>query len=151
VDLVLWRHAEPTDGARDEERILTEHGREQAHRVGTWLRQRLPEGFEVVTSPLARARQTASHLSDKAKVEPRVGSGVTAESLLDAVFWPHGDGCVVVVAHQPTLGQTAALLLTGRERGITVRKGAAWWFRSSGSGSLSGAKLLAVIDPDHLF
>ena len=51
-------------------------------------------------------------------------------ALLAAVNWPDGDKqrAVVVVGHQPTLGRTAALLLSGAEANWTIKKGALWWF-----------------------
>jgi phosphohistidine phosphatase SixA len=38
------------------------------------------------------------------------------------------DGTVIVVGHQPTLGQLATLLLAGVEADWTIKKGAIWDF-----------------------
>jgi len=50
---------------------------------------------------------------------------------LAAVNWPDGGkekrSATLVVGHQPTLGQTAALLLSGSEANWSVKKGSVWW------------------------
>ena len=62
--------------------------------------------------------------------------------------WPHDDGLVVAVGHQPLMGRTAAALMTGTESGWRVGKGCAWWFRSHDTGGRVQAVLVAVIAPD---
>ena len=44
---------------------------------------------------------------------------------MDLLLWRHA---VLVVGHQPTLGRTAALLLSGNEADWSVKKGSVWWF-----------------------
>jgi phosphohistidine phosphatase len=51
----------------------------------------------------------------------------TPQALLKAAGWPYGEGTVVVVGHQPTLGAAAALALTGAAAAWTFKKGAIWW------------------------
>ena len=55
-----------------------------------------------------------------------------AVSMLAAVDWANGNEnarpAVLVVGHQPTLGRTAALLLSGSEANWTIKKGSMWWF-----------------------
>jgi phosphohistidine phosphatase len=48
--------------------------------------------------------------------------------VLKAAGWPRAGRVVVVVGHQPTLGEVAALLLTGETGALSVKKGAIWWF-----------------------
>jgi phosphohistidine phosphatase len=45
------------------------------------------------------------------------------------VNWPNETGVVLVVGHQPTLGQVVAHLLGLKEADCSVRKGAVWWLR----------------------
>ena len=52
---------------------------------------------------------------------------------------------MVIVGHQPTLGEVAAALL-GAEEGLAIRKGAAWWFAEKGGSVL----LRAVVDAEVL-
>jgi phosphohistidine phosphatase len=51
------------------------------------------------------------------------------DELLHAVDWPEAAQPVIVVGHQPTLGQAAAKLMTGASATWAVRKGAIWWLR----------------------
>lgn len=152
MDLLLWRHAEAEDGHPDAARRLTHRGREQAERTGEWLAARLPAHVRVLVSPAVRAQQTAQALSDrKFETEPGVGLQARAADLLLAAGWnddPDGrkPGAVLIVGHQPTLGQLASLLLSGTESDCHIKKCAVWWFtRHEGA-----ACLRAVIEPKLL-
>jgi phosphohistidine phosphatase len=50
---------------------------------------------------------------------------------------------VLLVGHQPALGELASLLLTGREAPWTIRKGAVWWLRNRPSEASKDAELRA--------
>jgi phosphohistidine phosphatase len=43
------------------------------------------------------------------------------------VNWPNGKEAVLVVGHQPTLGQVAALLVGGKAQQWEIKKANAWW------------------------
>ena len=58
-----------------------------------------------------------------------------------------GSPPVLVIGHQPTLGQAAALALTGRVEDWTVQKGAIWWLTARDGNE---AMVRAVIAPDLL-
>lgn len=146
MDLVLWRHAEAEQGARDDARELTAKGKRQAKRMAAWLRKRLPPGAKVLASPARRTRQTAACLTRKYKIEKALDTGATAQSVLGAAGWPRRRGAVVVVGHQPTLGQAAALALTGAEADWSIKKGAAVWLAQRNA--RAGVVLRAVISPD---
>ncbi len=130
MQLILWRHAEAEDGQDDLARELTAQGHKQAERVGRWLRKRLPEDFRVIASPALRTRQTAQGLADRFDIVDALAPGASARTVLRAAGWPDAGDVVVVVGHQPTLGQTAALLLAGAERDWSVKRAAAWWFEA---------------------
>ncbi|MDE2360110.1 MAG: histidine phosphatase family protein, partial [Betaproteobacteria bacterium] len=72
------------------------------------------------------------------------------EAILDAANWPDARESVLVVAHQPTLGLVASLLLSGQQAWWSVRKGAVWWFSNRAGDEGSGVVLRAVIGPDYL-
>jgi phosphohistidine phosphatase len=57
---------------------------------------------------------------------------------------------VVVVGHQPTLGEVASILFLGEEGGTAIRKGAIWWFEARATGGKMNAVLRAVLSPDML-
>lgn len=154
MDLILWRHAGAEDGRPDEARPLTARGRKQARGVAKWLAKRLPPRYTLLVSPAVRARETAAPLSERGRVEERVeervGLGARAPGLLEAAGWPEGEGTVVVVGHQPTLGEAAGILLAREAVPLRIRKGALWWFRIQRRGDRWEATLLAVVDPDLL-
>ena len=146
MDLILWRHADAEDGVPDAERKLTAKGEKQAKRVAEWLKEQLPDEYVVLASPARRARQTAQALTKKPEIVDGLGASATPRGVLKAAGWPDRDGFVIVVGHQPTLGQTIALALTGKDEGWSLRKGALWWLRSR-DGEVS---VRAVIGPDLL-
>ncbi|MEW6314458.1 MAG: histidine phosphatase family protein [Pseudomonadota bacterium] len=145
MDLILWRHAEAEDGVPDEARRLTAKGEKQAARMAQWLRQWLPDDYQVLTSPARRARQTAQALCDDFEIVAAIGTGAAPRDLLKASGWPK-NGTVVLVGHQPVLGQTAAWLLSGSEAEWPIKKGAIWWLRQR-DGEIA---LRAVMAPDML-
>lgn len=132
MDLLLWRHADARDareGEPDAERPLTPKGERQAQRMARWLNQHLPEGTRVLVSPTLRTRQTAQALERKFRIVDAIAPDASVESLLGASRWPDGREPVLVIGHQPTLGLTAAYLLSGLAQAWTVRKGGVWWIR----------------------
>ena len=147
MELILWRHADAEDGAPDEERKLTPKGEKQAQRMAAWLKERLPKDAVVLSSTARRARETAQALTRKFETTREIGTGATPQSVLKAAGWPHGDGTVVVVGHQPTLGQAAALAVSGAEAGWSVKKGGVWWLESRDRDDII---VRAVISPDML-
>ena len=131
MDLILWRHAEavePTLALADADRALTPKGHKQAERMARWLNLHLPRAT-VLASPALRTRQTADALGRKARTVDALAPGRGVDELLRAAGWPDAALPVIVVGHQPTLGQVAAHLLTGEDMPWAVRKGAIWWLR----------------------
>jgi len=146
AELLLWRHAEAEDGAPDSERALTAKGLKQARLVGAWLKPRLPKDFLILASPAKRAQQTADALVLPYTTEKRIGVHANPADILTAAGWPRRTGAVVIVGHQPTLGQLAAQLLSGKPADWAVKKGALWWFSRRGDEVI----LRAVLGPDLL-
>ncbi len=154
MELILWRHADAEDGAPDFERKLTRKGEAQAARMARWLKPHLGPRWRVLASPARRARQTAEALGVAFEVSEALDTGTTADALLREIGWPDAGGGVLVVGHQPTLGQVAARLMKGEEGDVSVRKGAAWWFATRKPAGEPGAEretvLKAVMNPDLL-
>jgi len=150
MELILWRHAEAEDRGKDSDadaaRELTKKGRKQAERMAAWLAPRLPKSTRILVSPAIRTLQTVEPLARDFETSEEVGLAATSRSVLRAAGWPRGEGVVLVVGHQPTLGEVAADLL-GAPDGLSVRKGAAWWFSSRGEAE---ALLRAVMDAETL-
>lgn len=148
MDLILWRHAEAEDGFPDEGRSLTERGVRQAEKMASWLKPRLPRNYRLIVSPTKRTRQTADALDANFSTSNAVRPDVSFASLLAETGWPDAKGCVIVVGHQPTLGQVASLLLSGIEGGWSVKKGGIWWFSNRTKRDETQTILRAVISPD---
>jgi len=147
MNLILWRHADAEDGIPDAGRRLTAKGEKQAQRMATWLGKRMPRDARVLVSPARRAQQTAQALTRDYETSEEIGTAADPQALLTAAGWPDGEGTVVVVGHQPTLGQAAALALTGEPDEWSLKKGAIWWLESC---SRDGEEVVvrAVVAPD---
>ncbi|MFA5027664.1 MAG: histidine phosphatase family protein [Candidatus Methylomirabilota bacterium] len=150
MDLILWRHAEAEASLPDANRRLTSKGQKQAKRMAAWLRKRLPDGAVVLTSPARRALETAHALRDTVETREELGTGGSVAALLKAAGWPRGGGTVVVVGHQPTLGEAAAFVLTGRKAAWGLKKGGIIWLLSSRRDGGGGAELYAALPPSLL-
>ena len=147
MELILWRHAEAEDRYPDMERQLTAKGVKQADKMAAFLRSRLPENPRIVVSPAKRTQQTAQALSTNFTIDPILAPGATPQEILDAAGWEEKkEGCVVIVGHQPTLGEVAALLMSNEPDYWSVKKGAVWWFHKGDFETT----LRLVISPDLL-
>lgn len=133
MDLILWRHAEAEDeqpGRDDLARALTPRGEKQAARMAAWLDRHLPEGTRVLSSPALRCEQTVLALGRKYKLREELAPGASVDTVLAAAQWPAAKQAVLVVGHQPVLGETIAHLMGIAGGQCPVRKGGAWWLRT---------------------
>jgi phosphohistidine phosphatase len=161
MDLILWRHAEArelpddTPGAEaDLARPLTPRGERQAQRMAEWLNRFLPESTRILVSPALRARQTADALGRKYRSVASLAPGASHAQALSAARWPDSREPVLLVGHQPTLGQLAAYLMAGPQAldspAWAVRKGAVWWLRHRDREGGAEVVLVAVRTPEKL-
>lgn len=148
MELILWRHAEAEDGPPDLERELTGRGRKQASRMADWLTPRLPPDIRILASPAARTRQTAQALGREYEIDAALAPGASAETVLAAADWPAAPYPVLIVGHQPALGQVALRLLTGGDGDLAVKKAGVWWFQSRERNGRLQVVLRAVAGPD---
>jgi phosphohistidine phosphatase len=150
MELILWRHAEAEDGLDDLARELTPKGRKQSAKMAAWLNARLPGECRILTSPAARARQTAQALERQMETIASLRPGASVQAVLKAAGWPGSDeDWVLIAGHQPDLGAVAAHLL-GAGGSLSVKKAGVWWFSSRGRTPGSELVLRAVITPDLL-
>jgi phosphohistidine phosphatase len=152
MDLIVWRHAEAEDpeGLDDLQRALTPRGEKQAARMGAWLDRVLPEGTRILCSPARRCEQTARALGRKFRVREELAPGAIVAQVLAVAQWPDARQPVLVVGHQPTLGQTVAELLGIADGECPVRKGSAWWLRAREREGGTECVVVAVQSPDVL-
>ena len=151
MELILWRHADAEDAnpGGDAARRLTKKGEKQAERMADWLRPRLEGRWRIVCSPAVRALATLAPLDMSYEIRDSVSTAANAASVLKECGWPDA-GQVLVVGHQPTLGEVAAYLLGGQSGEVSVRKGAILWFATRQRDGRVETLLKAVLDPDML-
>ncbi len=150
MELILWRHAEAAPGDPDAARPLTDHGRAQADQMARWLAPRLPRELRMIVSPARRAQETARALGRSFETIESIAPGVDAAALLAAAQWPDADRPVLIVGHQPTLGEAAARLLEARTATAHMGTGAVWWMRAKSGKGRTGAVLLLALEPEIL-
>lgn len=157
MDLILWRHAEAEDwpegdgqASSDMDRSLTARGEKQAARMAAWLDRQLPEGARIVVSPARRCEQTALALGRKYRLRPEIAPDASPTKLLELVQWPFAKSPVLVIGHQPTLGQTIAQLMGLLESDCPVKKGALWWLRNRDRDGHSQTVVVTVQSPEVL-
>jgi phosphohistidine phosphatase len=150
MELILWRHAEAEMGEPDEGRALTAKGHKQASRMAEWLDHNLPNSCRIMVSPATRAIQTAEALKRKFKIVPDLAPDSTAERILSAAHWPDSREPVLIIGHQPTLGQVASTLLTGSPQDWTIRKGNVWWIVRRERDDTHDHFIRSVMAPDLL-
>ena len=153
MDLILWRHAEAHEAAPGEDdmsRSLTPRGERQAIRMAQWLERQLPEGTRILCSPAKRTEQTAMALGRKYKLSSAITPQSTADMLLAATQWPTSKNTVLVIGHQPTLGEAVSLVLGFQKPECSVKKGSVWWLRSRLRHEGDQSILVTVQAPDML-
>lgn len=137
MHIFLLRHgnAAPvsTSASRsDAERPLTDEGRELLREACHRYAPHLPAPNRIVCSPFLRARQTADILADvigyRGAIEPNpaLEPGARPTSILDQLQGDalEGRDAVVLVGHEPHLGNLLGLLLTGSQQvSLPLQKG----------------------------
>jgi phosphohistidine phosphatase len=109
--LVLVRHAQAGDAASDRDRALTEHGQRQADAVGDELARIGIAPDRVLVSPALRTRQTWERVVAAlgSVPEPEFDERVydnTVDGLFEVIRESdEDDGTLVVVGHNPAVGQ----------------------------------------------
>jgi phosphohistidine phosphatase len=153
MDLILWRHAEaiePEAGQADMTRPLTRRGEKQAAKMAAWLDRQMPDTTRIWVSPARRTEQTAAALGRKFKITEALAPHATVEQLLELAQWPLGTGCVLMIGHQPTLGQTLSQILGLSDTECAVKKGAVWWVRHRERDAEAQTVVVTVQTPEFL-
>lgn len=158
MEIWLLRHAaaeERSSSGRDADRTLTDDGHRRAREVARGLAALEPGISLVLTSPFARARQTAepaaralklgSRLRETAALEP----DADPEDILSEIRGEKA-AAVLLVGHEPHLGSLLGRLVVGRAGfSIPMKKASVARLSWEGSGpaalrALLPARVLAL-------
>jgi phosphohistidine phosphatase len=147
--LWLLRHgeAEPHDARPDDERRLTDRGREQARVAGCALAALKVKIHHAFTSPKVRARDTAAIACEALGVEPiehaALAGGFDADDALELIGAGAPDQRVLVVGHEPDFSQVVHDLTGAR---IDLKKGGIAAVRLDGA----RGELIVLLRPREL-
>jgi phosphohistidine phosphatase len=125
MELFLVRHGEAKSGFEDPTCPLTERGMEEVRRMAAWAAQAGVKVDQIRHSGKMRAEQTAALLAEQLNpargtiavegLRPNDQPAPIAEALRDE------DGSLMLVAHQPFLGNLAGHLLAGETSDKIIR------------------------------
>lgn len=157
ANLILWRHAEAEaigpDGA-DLDRALTKQGRKDAAKMAKWLHQHLPSDVQILCSPAKRCIQTAKALQklnrQAFKVVDFLSIDSNVENIAKEVLSEDNLKTLLLVGHQPNLGQFIARLQGLNDAHCIVKKGAVWWLKQRMIDGALQTYLFTVQHPDYL-
>lgn len=160
ANLILWRHAEAEDISTadvDLHRALTKRGRKDALKMAKWLNAHIPKEVEVLCSPARRCLETADALnkglkgSRKREIEMVDFLGVDSpvEAIIEQVLNEDSSKTLVLVGHQPNLGELVAKLIGMQEFACVIKKGAVWWLRQRLVDGHLQTYLFTVQNPDY--
>ena len=149
LQLWLLRHGEavPHDSKPDDERELTDRGRDQARAAGRSLSALEVEVHLCFTSPKVRARETAELACAELGVDPMVheplGGEFDGRDALELLSGAGGDQRVLIVGHEPDFSQVVYDLSGAR---IDLKKGGVAGLRMDGS----RGELIVLLRPREL-
>lgn len=132
--LYLMRHGIATPrgelGLDDASRALTPEGAEKVRRIGGALQRLKVEVDEIWTSSLLRAQQTAEitagimGITSTLRIVREIEPGGDLQSLIEQLGQKSGLRGIMLVGHEPDMGQLASMLLCGRlDASIRFKKG----------------------------
>lgn len=160
MDLLIIRHAAAQsredfagEGLPDEQRPLTKRGIERMQMAARGLTTLALPIERLITSPAARAVQTANVVTPALEVREaeREGAFSPDAPIGTAIEWlrkqPRIDG-MAVVGHEPTLGQICECLVSGRAQGnMPLKKGGMMLIRFDNAVGYGNGKLVWALPP----
>jgi phosphohistidine phosphatase len=127
--LYVVRHALAEEAAAggDDARHLTDVGRKRTQKAAAGIRALAIELDVILTSPVARAAETAAIIAEAydntpaPRVLDELATGVAPIDAIAALA-PFGrDDSVMIVGHEPQLSALVSILLTGEPDGMHLR------------------------------
>ena len=127
MQLYILRHADAdTEAATDSARTLSAKGEEQARLVAQFCRALGIQPGVIFASPLVRAQQTAKPVGKELRVEITtarwLACGAKPDAILAELAALKNVPAVMLVGHEPDLGNLVAHLLGADGGTIHVRK-----------------------------
>ena len=159
MEILLVRHAiagdrDPAQWPDDRGRPLTREGARKFRSVARVLGKAWKMPDLVLSSPLARAWQTAQILEEtcawpEPEECPSLEPGRTPAETLNAVKKKDGAEHLVLVGHEPQMHEILSLLLGGSAGGVSLemKKGGAALVRFDGAVRAGSATLLWLLPP----
>jgi phosphohistidine phosphatase len=133
MELYLLRHGIAEDRAstgRDQDRALTEEGRQKLHRV---LKRAASAGVSpslIISSPYKRALETAEIAASELKYEGKIlRSGTLIPDSSPPSVWSEvrehrSEPSILLAGHEPLFSSTVAWLLGSTQEMVEFKKGA---------------------------
>jgi phosphohistidine phosphatase len=161
MNLYILRHgiaeeapAEGDDGARK----LTPKGREKMRDAAEGMRNFGLKFDAILTSPLARATETAEIVAaayantPPPQVLPALATGVPGTEVIAALRSFAKLKNVMIVGHEPQLSAIAAIVMTGSPEGamLGLKKGGCIALRVQSRPEKGGSELLWMLTPRQL-
>ena len=154
--LHLLRHVHTGDpdawDGPDAARPLSDKGRDQSERLGTFLAGIRFQTDALITSPKLRAAQTAElvaeHLGVEVEVDDRLGGPIDLDGLKAVLADAQEPERPVIVGHDPDFSELLALLCDAPN--VPMRKGALARIESDRPLHPGGGTLRWLISPDAL-
>lgn len=134
MDIYILRHGKAGiadhGSADDHMRHLTPRGVEEIKVIGEWIRERAIDFSVIASSPLARARETASIVSgilsgsENVQMWEELTPGVPPGAVVQKIKRLTPGSCILLVGHEPQLSSLISLLVCNCPYcDITMKKG----------------------------
>jgi phosphohistidine phosphatase len=158
MKLFFLRHGVAADrelwNGEDSERPLTDDGKKRMAREAKALADLDIEPDVIRTSPLLRAKQTASIVAerlgaaDRLVEDPRLGPDFDVSRLREILQEHAGASCVMLVGHEPNMSETLAQVIGGAR--LDLKKGGLAYVDLPDASAMSG-ELVWLLPPKVLF
>ena len=159
-NIMLWRHADALligGNIRDDlSRPLSKKGLKQAKLMAAWLERHIPKDTIIISSKALRSQQTAVALTNDFILSSGINPGTSLEKVLETIHslsdGNHSASNLMIVGHQPWLGQLAAYLFNPETtaQSLGIKKAALWWFKRTTNLSDHTFDLISVQTPTLL-
>lgn len=156
MKIVLFRHGpagdpDPLRWEHDRDRPLTARGMDRTRAAARGLRSLVDEASILLTSPYIRALGTAHILAEVFGIPTietldALACGGPPRSVLAAVARLQPDQTVILVGHEPDLGNLAGIMI-GSTRALPLKKAGAVAVEFEGAPVVGGGRMLWHVPP----